>query len=124
MYINEDTPLQKIRDPKIRMLAEAGAETEVDVLIELDLPVSPLRVERDVFSATPQSLSVEGSGGSDSSDAFERFGDFLGTRSTRPPVPLRGAHAYAARLPARSLAEVIRTPLVSAVVLNRHLQVV
>jgi hypothetical protein len=116
--------LRKIQDPQIRLLAESGSKASVDVLIELDLPVAPLRLQRDLINrdARPK-LTADSDTQHGDGVAFREFGTFLGDRSAVPPTALQVANAYAARLPADRLIEIAQQPLVSGVVKNRRLSV-
>jgi hypothetical protein len=123
MMSNDIEALQKIRDPAVRALAAAGSDTNVDVLVELDLPISRLYVESDPLGIRGRSFSVPDDPNIGQEGVFENFGHFLYDKSSREPTALRAAHAYATTLPARVLIEVARHPLVHSVVPNRQLVV-
>jgi hypothetical protein len=125
MTLSDKEALQKIRDPSVRTLAAEGSDANVDVLVELDLPIPPLYVDQDPLGSgiRSRSSSVSDCPAAIDDGEFEKFGKFLYRKSSREPTALRGGHAYATTLPARELIEVARHPLVHSVVPNRQLVV-
>jgi hypothetical protein len=115
--------LQKIRDPGMRDLAAEGAESSVDVLIELDLPLPSLHLERSLLRVGRPALTIKDAPDENFKDAFDQFGEYLNKKSTRSPTALHMAHAYVVTLPAKSLIEIAGNPIVSSILPNRRLVV-
>ena len=75
MTLSDTEALKKIRDPSVRTLAAEGSDANVDVLVELDLPIPPLYVGQDPLGSGIRSRSSSVSDNPTAMDdgEFEKF---------------------------------------------------
>jgi hypothetical protein len=115
---------RKVADPALLAVAESDAQEQVPVLIQVDIPTARVEMRQDprtgrrifVDVVTPKPEEQEAI-----EEQIAQAGVFLQQLLGSQPVWIGAAKAFIATVSGRQLREIVRSPLIKAIMPNRRL---